>query len=166
MKYVIISYISLGLILSLAIGVEYNCVGQEMFPTYYGSPFVFKQKSLGSSMEYYYSVSGLLLNILIWSSVLFIINMIIKRLIQKRSSWINNVYKIIIVGFITFTTLNIAMDYIMIGNGFKKGFNYWYWDMNQEAKDWGMTCKGKNYYFQKIKICYYINLSIFLYPKI
>ena len=29
-----------------------------MFPTYYGSPFVFKDKSLGSSMEYYYSISG------------------------------------------------------------------------------------------------------------
>ena len=60
MKYLIIPYIALGLVLSLAIGIEYNCEGHEMFPIYYGCPFVFMKKSLGSSMEYYYSISGLL----------------------------------------------------------------------------------------------------------
>ena len=51
MKFVLIPYIALGFILSLVLGIEYNCDGQEMFPTYYSSPFIFKQTSLGSSME-------------------------------------------------------------------------------------------------------------------
>ena len=66
MTYAIIPYVALGLILSLTIGIEYNCEGQEMFPTYYGSPFAFKQKSLGSSMEYFYSIAGLILNVFVF----------------------------------------------------------------------------------------------------
>ena len=55
-KFLIIPYVALGLVFSLVFGIEYDCVGKEMFPTYYGNPFVFKQKSLGSSMEYYFSI--------------------------------------------------------------------------------------------------------------
>lgn len=127
MKYAIIPYLALGLILSLSIGIEYNCEGQEMFPTYYGSPFVFKRKSLGSSMEYFYSISGLILNVIVWSSFLFIIDKVIQTIIGKLSSpmWICITYKIIIGLMIVFTTLNIAIDSIMIGRGFDKRLNYW-----------------------------------------
>jgi hypothetical protein len=151
MKYVLIPYIALGLILSLAIGIEYHCEGQEMFPTYYGSPFVFKQKSLGSSMEYFYSISGLALNILVWSSFLFFIEKVIQNIIGKRSiqKWLRVSYKIIIVLMIAFTTLNIVVDSIMIGRGFNNGLNYWYWDIDKEAKDWGMNCKGEVIIFRK-----------------
>jgi hypothetical protein len=151
MKYVLIPYIALGLILSLAIGIEYHCEGQEMFPTYYGSPFVFKQKSLGSSMEYFYSISGLALNILVWSSFLFFIEKVIQNIIGKLSiqKWLRVSYKIIIVLMIAFTTLNIVVDSIMIGRGFNNGLNYWYWDMEKEAKDWGMNCKGEVIIFRK-----------------
>ncbi len=145
MKYVIIPYIALGLILSLIIGIEYKFYGQEMLPTYYGNPFVFKQTSLASSMEYYYSISGLILNILTWSFALFIIDFILKRLIQsiKKSAWINIPYKVIIGMLIAFTTLNIAMDLGMIGLGFNKELNYWYWNIDNEAKNWGGTYKGE-----------------------
>ncbi|MCB0649062.1 MAG: hypothetical protein KDC49_20470 [Saprospiraceae bacterium] len=151
MKYAIIPYIALGLILSLAIGIEFNCVGQEMFPTYYGSPFVFKEESPGSSMEYFYSISGLMLNVLVWSTFLFFIDKMIQAIIGKlsRPKWIGISYKIIIGLMIVFTTLNIAIDSIMIGRGFDKGLNYWYWDMDKEAKDWGMTCKGEVITFRK-----------------
>jgi hypothetical protein len=151
MKYVLIPYIALGLILSLAIGIEYHCEGQEMFPTYYGSPFVFKQKSLGSSMEYFYSISGLALNILVWSSFLFFIEKVIQNIIGKLSiqKWLRVSYKIIIVLMIAFTTLNIVVDSIMIGRGFNNGLNYWYWDIDKEAKDWGMNCKGEVIIFRK-----------------
>ena len=151
MKYIIISFIALGLVLSLAIGIKYNCEGQEMFPTYYGSPFVFKQKSLGSSMEYFYSISGLIINVLVWSSVLFFIDKAVQMFIKKnsKSKLINISYKMIIGLMIAFTSLNIAMDSVMIGRGFRQGLNYWYWDMNKEAKDWGMTCKGELIIFKK-----------------
>ncbi len=80
MKFVIIPYIALGFVLSVIIGIEYNFKGEEMMPTYWGSPFVYKQESLGSSLERYYSISGLILNVIIWSIVLFFIDQRIKRI--------------------------------------------------------------------------------------
>ncbi len=141
MKLIIIPYIALGLVLSLTIGIEYDCIGQEMFPTYYGNPFVFKQKSLGSSMEYFYSISGLKLNTLTWSIVLYFISKGIDR-INKPKMFIH-VYKLVIGLLIVFTTSNVIMDSTMLGKGFDKNSNYWYWDMDKEAKDWGMTCEGE-----------------------
>ena len=151
MKYVIIPYIALGLVLSLTIGIEYNCVGQEMFPEYYGSPFVFKQKSLGSSMEYFYSISGLILNIAVWSILIILIRLVILKLIKKigENKIISKIYKGVVVVLIGFTTLNIAIDSIMIGRGFEKGLNYWNMDLDKEAKDWGMECEGEWIMFKK-----------------
>jgi hypothetical protein len=151
MKFAIIPYVALGLILSLSLGIEYTCQGQEIFPTYYGSPFVFKQKSLGSSMEYFYSISGLLFNVLVWSLFLFIIDKVIATIIRKSNTpmWILTSYKIVIGLMIAFTTLNLAVESTMIGRGFDKGLNYWYWDLDREAKDWGMTCKGEIITFYK-----------------
>lgn len=151
MKYIFISFIALGLVLSLALGIEYKCEGQEMFPIYYGSPFVFKQKSLGSSMEYFYSISGLVLDVLVWGFVLFIIDKVIRSLIQKinKPKLINIAYKTIIVFMIVFTTLNIVLDSVIIGHGFKKGPYYWYWNVDKEIKDWGVTCKSEFIIFRK-----------------
>jgi hypothetical protein len=145
MKYIIIPYIALGLISSLVIGIEYNCEGQEMFPTFFGSPFVFKKESLGSSMEYFYSISGIIVNVLTWSVALLIVHSTINRLIQKFriKRLINISYKIAIGIMMAFTTLSLTVDYIGIGRGFNKGLNYWYWNMDKEAEDWGMNCTGE-----------------------
>lgn len=151
MKYLIIPYIALGFVLSLAIGIEYKCEGPEMFPDYYGCPFVFKQKSLGSSMEYFYSVSGTLLNVMVWSLTLFIIHAGVQNLIRKirKPKWIRFLYNIIIGLLVVFTTLNIWMNSVMMGHGFKQGQNYWYWNMDKEAQDWGMHCEGELILFEK-----------------
>lgn len=147
MKFLIIPYIALGLVLSLALGIEYNCEGQEMFPTYYASPFVFKQISIGSSMEYFYSISGLILNTLTWSVILFYIDKGIKRINQTKK--FNIVYKFVIGLLIVFSTLNVAINSVMIGRGFSENSNYWYWNMDKEAEDWGMTCKRELVTFKK-----------------
>ena len=147
MKFIIIPYIALGLVLSIVIGIEYDCLGQEMFPTYFGSPFVFKQKSLGSSMEYFYSISGLILNILTWSLVLYFIDKGVERIGKSKVFKIG--YKLVIGLLIVFTTLNVVMESAMVGNGFDKNLNYWYWDMDKAAKDWGMTCEGELIMFKK-----------------
>ena len=150
-KFLIIPYIAFGLVLSLAMGIEYHCLGQEMFPEYYGSPFVFKQESLASSMEYFYSISGLILNTAIWSILIVLIRYVILKLINKtgQNKIINIIYKGIVVVLIGFTTLNIAIDYVTIGSGFKKGMNYWYMDLDKEAKKWGMECEGEWVMFKK-----------------
>jgi hypothetical protein len=151
MKLLIILYIALGLVLSLAAGIEYKCEGPEMFSDYYGSPFIFKQKSLGSSMEYFYSISGLALNIMIWSGVLFLIDRVIQKFIKNESKWrwANISYKVIIALMMAFTTLDIAVDSIMIGHGFEERSNYWYWNVDKEAKAWGVTCSGELVFLRK-----------------
>ncbi len=97
MKYIIIPYVALGLVLSLVLGIEYNFTGQEMFPDFYGSPFVFKRESLGSSMEYFYSISGLVMCTLTWSVFLFVIDIIIRRLTSsvKNKKLVSITYKLI-----------------------------------------------------------------------
>jgi hypothetical protein len=143
MKYIIILFISFGLVLSLEIGVEYNCSGQEMFPKYYGSPFVFKRTSLGTSLEYFYSFFGLFANILVWSIFLVLVRLIILRIIKiGPNKPFETFYKIIVGILVFFSTLNIVYAFITIGSGFKKGQNYWYFDLDNEAREWGVKCEG------------------------
>lgn len=54
-----------------------------------------------------------------------------------------NTYRVVIGVLIVWTTLNIFIDYMMLGWGFKEGLNYWYMDLDKEAKLWGMDCEGK-----------------------
>jgi hypothetical protein len=44
---------------------------------------------------------------------------------------------------IGFTTVNVLFDFLMLGSGFEEGRNYWYMNMDKEAKDWGMDCEGE-----------------------
>lgn len=150
-KYLTTPFIALGIVLSLVFGIEYSCTGEEMFPEYYGSPFVFKKKSLGSSMEYFYSISGLLLNIAIWSVLITLIRFAILKLIKRtgENRIVKIIYKGVVLFLIGFTTLNIAIDSVMTGRGFEEGFNYWYMDLDKEAKDWGMKCEGEWIIFKK-----------------
>ena len=141
MKFVIVPYIALGLVLSVVLGIEYNFVGKEMMPTYWGSPFVYKQESLGSSLESYYSISGLVLNLMVWSVFLFFIDKGIRRINQSKQFKVG--YKIVIALFIVFTTINVLFDYSQIGHGFEESLNYWYWDIDKVAQDWGGSYKGE-----------------------
>jgi hypothetical protein len=150
MKLILIPYIALGLVLSLVIGVEYNCVGDDIFSKHYGSPFVFKQKSLATSMEYYFSISGLILNMLIWSVLLYMLHFLVTRLIKKskNSNLLKTVYKILVALSIIFATFNIALETILIGNGFNENSNYWYFNIDKKAADWGMKCEGEWLFFK------------------
>jgi hypothetical protein len=143
MKYIIILFISFGLVLSLEIGVEYNCFGKEMFPKYYGNPFVFKRTSLGTSLEYFYSVFGIFANVLVWSIFLVLVRLIIIKIITVGSNKpFRTFYKIIVGVLVFFSTLNIVYAFTTIGSGFKKGQNYWYFDLDNEAREWGIKCEG------------------------
>ncbi len=150
MNYFILSYIALGFVFSLVIGIEYTCVGEEKFPEFYGSPFIFKEKSLATSMEYYYSVSGLFFNVIVWSVLLFVLQYGFHRILKKV--WNTKVVtigrKIVTAILIVFATLSIGVETVFLGGSFKKGQNYWYINMNEQAKNWGMSCEGK-YYFRK-----------------
>lgn len=144
MKYILIPIIAFGLTLSMLFGVEYNCKCSEAFPTYYGSPFVFMQESLGSTMEYYYSVSGLLLNTLIWSILLLVLRYGILKWIENISTKKPAVilYKILVGFLFLFAISTISISSLGLGNGFDKNLNYWYWNLDKEAKDYRIKCIG------------------------
>ena len=103
------------------------------------------EKSQGSSLTYYYSVSGIIKNIFLWGLFLYIVNRTIEYCMSaiKYSILINTVYKFIVGIMIVITTLNIAWGIITLGHGFDKNRNYWYWDVDRETKERGETCKGK-----------------------
>ena len=145
MKYLITFYIALGLVLSSIITIEYKCKGDELFPKYYGSPFVFAESSLASSMEFYYGILPLLLNTLIWSLVLLIINFIYQKAVFsfKHFKSIKNIQNVILLILILFSTLSIIFSFETAGRGFKLGLNYWTLDMEKDAKIWKMECKGE-----------------------
>lgn len=145
MKYIISIYIALGLVLSILFTIEYDCIGEELFPTYYGSPFVFKQKSLGSSMTYFYSVSGVIVNLIVWSVTLLLMHSIVTNVTKKidRHKWIQIIYKTFVILCLCFSTIHIFIDSAMIGTGFGYGQNYWIFELDDEAEKWGVECKGE-----------------------
>lgn len=96
-------------------------------------------------MTYYYSVSGLVVNVAVWTAILLLIRLAILQMIEgtKNYKMFNGIYKGIVGVLIVFTTLNVAITYIMLGRGFDENSNYWYFDLDNDAKDWGVECKGK-----------------------
>jgi hypothetical protein len=145
MKYIVTPYVALGFVLSSVVGIEYSCDGQEMFPEYTGSPFIFRQKSLGSSMTHYYSISGLVLNTAIWSVILLLFSQALLKLIEKTGNGkkFKRIYKGLVGVLILFTTLHIGIAYIMLGRGFNRDLNYWFFDLDNNAKNWNVECKGR-----------------------
>ena len=148
-KYLLSFYIALGLVLSCVICIEYHCSGEEVFPTFYGSPFIYKRTSLASSMEYFYSISGLAVDVLIWWTILLMIHSGIYSVLSKitRSRIPDISYKIIVGLFMLFASLNIFSDFMMLGRGFDKTKNYWDWNVDREAKAWVMDCQGRWTFF-------------------
>jgi hypothetical protein len=152
MKFFIIPYIALGLLLSLAIGIHYNCSSSEMFPEFYGSPFVFKRKWLGSSMTYCYSISGLVFNWIIWTVAVLLLHKGVMSVMKKDQikKWLNPFYKTLVGIALLFTTLVVHMHYLMLGQGFEENSNYWYWNMEREAAAYGNNCEGEVIFLQRV----------------
>ncbi len=145
MKYLIAFYIGLGLVLSSLITIEYNCIGDEQFPKFWGSPFVFSKSSLASSMELYYGFVPLFINTLIWSLVLLTLKFIYQKVIFKINHYktIKILNKVGLVLLILFSTLTIKVSFETAGRYFEKGFNYWTINMDEDAKIWKMECEGE-----------------------
>lgn len=121
MKYIIIPIIALGFTLCSLFGVEYTCLGHELFPHYYGSPFIYMRNNLGSSLEYYYSITGLFFDVITWSLLLLGLHFGIDRLIK----WTPNqklarvFYYSFTDVFVFFAALNMYMAATTIGSGFE-----------------------------------------------
>lgn len=143
-KYFTLTFIGLGIGLSLLFGVEYTCKGSnEMFPDYYGNPFIFKQESLGSSLEYYFSLTGIILNTVFWTIILIILRLLILKIIKisNNNKFIIYSYRLITFLLILFTILNIYISYLEMGMSFNQ--IELYLDMNKEVQEYRLICEGE-----------------------
>lgn len=148
-KYFAIPIIALGIALSAIVGIEYKCPSSgDIYSTFYASPFLFKQVSLGSSMEYYYSIVGLLLNFITWFLILITIRYLILKTLNTRSNpkTTNILYRTVVGGLLIFSILSILFAWTSFGQGFNENLNYWYWNLDQETVNSGITCKGQWYF--------------------
>jgi len=121
--------------------IVYDCTGQEMFPNFFGCPFIYKSSSLASSLEYDFYLLGIIANIILWSLVILLLRLVLLKIltgIDNKFLW--NAYKIskysLAILCIAWTTLFFYVSYSSIK--FQA-------DINGEAKTWGMTCEGQLY---------------------
>lgn len=121
--------------------IVYNCTGTEMFPTFFGSPFIYKSSSLASSLEYDFYFVGIVANIILWSLIVFLLRLALLKIVSRLDNkWLKRTYQILkyslTVLCIAWTTLSIYVYY---------GSFSFQADMDAQSKIWGMTCSGKLY---------------------
>lgn len=141
-QVVIIPFIALGMTSICLVCANYTCENWPSYPIYHGSPFVFKETSLGSSLTYYYFVLGAIGNAIIWSLILLLIHNIILKIQTKfkHNSVFKFMYKGLVITLIVFSGLNLFFDYITNGRGFEKGRNYWYKNINKNYSNQEQKC--------------------------
>lgn len=142
LKYIIIPFIALGLGLSGFLGIIYTCTGDGGSPNYNASPFIFRKNSLGSSLTYFYSICGVVLNTIFWTGLIVLIRLVILKLIQKsrNSDLVKVVYNTTIGILLVLSAFIVFFSYQLMGNGFEKEFNYWYINVGDDSVD---DCEGE-----------------------
>lgn len=145
-KYLISAIISLGLLCSpiSLLTITYKCTGQDVFPTYYASPFIYKSTSQATSLAYDFYVVGFFANILIWFILLLVARLLVVNTILKSDSKIMQfLYKTLKYGLVIFSIVCVIFISTTGGNTIKTSIN-----LNQEAKTWGMNCNGTFYFIE------------------
>jgi hypothetical protein len=93
-------------------------------------------------MTYYYSISGLLANSVLWITALYFIRWLALKTLGKLAN--NFTLKLIgILGLIVLVALSslvISFSYITTDSRFEPEFNYWYIDLGSEEERWEKDC--------------------------
>lgn len=140
LKYFFAFILSLGILLVPFYKpiIVYNCKGIEMFPTYYGCPFIYKSTNLGTSLAWDFYFWPALVNLLLWMIFLLLFRLIIYKTILKKENKIIKYSYNAVKFFLTIYFLYwIAISFKYEGNSLKS-----YVDFKNEAKIWGMICEG------------------------
>jgi hypothetical protein len=134
-KYLFIPFFALGCVLSVVVGVEYSFVSEpvEMMPKYWGSPFVFRKQSLASSLEGFYSVFGLISNVMIWCVLLLWIDKAMRNFFHFV--WVKRIYYFILGVSSAWFSLVLIFEFAILRNQFSEDTNYWYFNIDQEAQE-------------------------------
>lgn len=135
LKYIIIPFLAIGCVLLPLpfpfFWVEYHCDSSELFPNFYGNPFIFKMDFMGSSLEYIYSIVGLLYNYIFWVSIIILLRLAVRKIfrLQDKDNLFRIIYKAIIGAWLIFTFVIILLVPIEI-----RGFE-WYIDFDEFTKN-------------------------------
>lgn len=142
-KFLISVIISFGLLCSpIPIsGIVYNCSGNEVFPIFYASPFIYKSTSLSTSLAYDFYFVGFIASFLTWYLLLFAVRlMFIKTILKSGNKIVHYSYNTIKYLVIAYSVFSIVLLMTIGGNTIKSHIN-----IDNEASEWGMKCKGEFY---------------------
>lgn len=116
----------------------YHCEGEEVFPVYYASPFIYKSTSLATSMAHDYYLSGFLADVFLWSIVFLFLRQMVVRWFSGSTTvaikWMRRIFELTLLIFSLFvfwleaTTAGQTMSLFA--------------DLSDTAKAWGMTCSA------------------------
>lgn len=140
LKYVFAFIFSLGILLVPYYKpiIVYACTGPEMFPTYYGCPFIYKATNLGTSLAWDFFFWPTLANLILWMILFLLVRLIIhKTILKSENKIVKFSYTALKFILTTFFLYWIAISLTYEGHSLKSSV-----DFENEAKTWGMTCEG------------------------
>lgn len=118
--------------------IVYECTGTEMFPTYYGCPFIYKATNLGTSLAWDFFFWPTLANLVIWMTFFLLLRQIAyKTLLKYENKIIKYCYVAVKFIFTIYFLFWIAVSFNYPGYALESSV-----DFESEAKAWGMTCEG------------------------
>lgn len=142
----LIAIIAFGLMLSPIFTIVYRCHGEEVMPVYYGSPFVFKMTDLGTSLSYFHHWPNTILNTLIWSLGIFLVDELLRRVLPKMAKRI--IYPIVVILGLLITSYEI-LGLGVTGHCISPDSRSW--DIEQEEETWNVECEPEFNYFGFIR---------------
>lgn len=117
-------------------GYKYVCYGDEVFPVYYASPFIYKSSSLATSMAYNYYLAGGVADLLIWLMIVLFVRAIIHRLIHALAMQsVLKIYTAMKMLLIAACLFVFYLEATTAGHTLQ-----WSANLEEEASAWGMSC--------------------------
>lgn len=123
--------------------VECSCKG-DIFPKYYAFPLIYKSDSLASSMAEIFYISGVLLNDLIITFFILIIDFYFLKLLRNRK-FLLKIYSSLKILLLLFSLYSYYISYTLLNDGRIE----WKSDFKEHVKTYKAECKG---YFKGILI--------------
>lgn len=120
---------------------ECNCKG-DIFPKYYAFPLIYKSDSLASSMAEIFYISGVLLNGLIITFFILIIDFCFLKLL-KNQKFILRTYSFLQILLLLFSIYSYYISYTFLNDDRFE----WKSDFKEQVKTYKAECKG---YFKGI----------------
>lgn len=116
--------------------LECSCKG-DIFPKYYALPLVYKSDSLASSMAETFYILGILLNGLMITCLLLIIDFCLLKLLKKRKL-ILKIYSFLQILFLLFSIYSYYISYTFLNDDRFELKS----DFKEQVKSYKAECKG------------------------